>query len=169
MPAIAADSLVACPEGQRPIRNITPGDWILTQNGRRRVVWTGLRQLHGRALREGPSLSPISVRLGGFGQVSDLRVSPSARVGVSPGVVRTAGSLLADEMAEAMSTIACAYAVLLFAETETIRANGVWVECTRPDEPPSAELAPTRSELFRLFPTLARRSPRTRVVRPRRG
>ena len=142
---------------------------MLTQRGTARVVWTGIRQLHGRVLREGPSLAPISLRIGGFGQSNDLRVSPNARVSVAPSDVRRAASLLDAGRAEAMPTIACAYVTLLFSETEMIRANGVWVECTRPDEPPSAEIAPTRAELFRLFPTLARRSPRTRVLNPLRG
>ena len=166
MPAIAADSLVACPGGQRRARDLAPGDRVITQGGRGRVLWTGIRQLHGQALRDGPSLAPVSVRLGGFGQTNDLRVSPNARVSVAPGQMKRACELLGTDRAEALPTIACAYVMLLFSETEAIRANGVWVECNRPDDPPSAELAATRAEMFRLFPSLIRRSPRTRVLRP---
>lgn len=169
MPAIAADTLIACPSGPRAAHSIMPGDHVVTLSGPRRVVWTGMRNLRGAELREAPSLGPITLRLGVLGQAADLRAAPHTRVAAAPGGLDHAVELARAGHGEAMPTVACAYVSIMFEETERVRANGVWIECLRPDEAPSPELAASRNQLFRLFPSLARRVPLARVLSPRIG
>ncbi len=78
------ETRLATPEGLRQIRDIRPGDCILTRdNGPQEVLWTGHRRMSGARLYAMPHLRPIRFRAGALGigrPEDDLWVSPQHRM-----------------------------------------------------------------------------------------
>lgn len=72
------------PDGARHIRDLRPGDPILTRdNGPQPVLWTGHRRMSGARLYAMPHLRPIRFRAGALGigrPEDDLLVSPQHRM-----------------------------------------------------------------------------------------
>ena len=78
------DTRLATPDGLRQIRDLRPGDRILTRdNGPQEVLWTGHRRMSGARLYAMPHLRPIRFRAGALGigrPEDDLWVSPQHRM-----------------------------------------------------------------------------------------
>ena len=78
------DTRIATPEGARLIRDLRPGDRILTKdNGPQEVLWTGHRRMTGARLYAMPHLRPIRFRAGALGwggPRTNLLVSPQHRM-----------------------------------------------------------------------------------------
>ena len=77
-------TLIATPDGQRPVETIRPGDRVLTRdNGPQTVLWQASRRVSAGRLIATPALRPIRIRAGQFGQgrpEPDLMLSPDHRL-----------------------------------------------------------------------------------------
>lgn len=78
------DTMISTEFGARPIRDIRPGDRILTRdNGPQPVLWRGHRRMSGARLHVMPHLRPVRIRADALGQGrpgEDLLVSPQHRM-----------------------------------------------------------------------------------------
>ena len=79
-----SDTMIATPDGARPITTLGPGDLVETRdNGPQPLRWIGQSAISGLALRHYPHLRPIRLRAGALGRGApheDLCVSPAHRV-----------------------------------------------------------------------------------------
>ncbi len=76
VPCFVAGTLIATPDGERPVEDLVPGDLVLTHDsGPQPVRWIGRR----RIAAEG-SLAPIRIAANTYGQHRTLLVSPQHRV-----------------------------------------------------------------------------------------
>ncbi|MEJ2030931.1 MAG: Hint domain-containing protein [Maritimibacter sp.] len=76
VPCFVSGTLIATPDGEKPVEQLEPGDLVLTHdNGAQPVRWIGSR----RIAAEGP-LAPIRISANTFGQHRELLVSPQHRV-----------------------------------------------------------------------------------------
>jgi hypothetical protein len=77
-------TLIATPDGPRPVEAIRPGDRISTRDdGAQEVLWTGSRRMSGARLYAMPHLRPVRIRAGAMGEdrpENDLLVSPEHRM-----------------------------------------------------------------------------------------
>ncbi|MCV2874252.1 Hint domain-containing protein [Defluviimonas sp. WL0050] len=77
-------TLVATPNGLRPVETIRPGDRVSTRDdGAQEVLWTGARRMTGARLYAMPHLRPVRIRSGAMGEdrpEGDLIVSPGHRL-----------------------------------------------------------------------------------------
>jgi hypothetical protein len=83
----ASDTMIATPDGARPVALLRAGDNVLTRdNGPQPVRWLGQSTVSGLALRRHPHLRPIRLRRGALqtgSPASDLCVSPAHRIVVT--------------------------------------------------------------------------------------
>ncbi|SUZ30531.1 hypothetical protein ROE7235_00254 [Roseibaca ekhonensis] len=142
----AADTVIATPDGPRPIDRITEGDMVLTRdNGPRPVVWAGRSNLSGLALRRHPHLRPIRLRRGALGSVpeDDLRISPEHRVlvaghraqtlyGCDEVLVRAADLVNYQSIAPDLALHGVVYVHLLLEDHQVLFANGLPCESFHP-------------------------------------
>lgn len=77
-------TLIATPEGQRPVESLSVGDLVETvDHGSQPIRWIGSTVVSARYLEKKPALRPIIFRKGSLGTglpVRDLRVSPQHRI-----------------------------------------------------------------------------------------
>jgi hypothetical protein len=77
-------TLIATPDGPRPVEAIRPGDRISTRDDdAQEVLWTGSRRMSGARLYAMPHLRPVRIRAGAMGEDRpefDLLVSPEHRM-----------------------------------------------------------------------------------------
>lgn len=77
-------TLIATPDGLRPVEAIRPGDRVSTRDdGDQEVLWTGARRMSGARLYALPQLRPIRIRAGALDDTrpdGDLIVSPDHRI-----------------------------------------------------------------------------------------
>ena len=174
-PCFTAGTLIATPEGDRPVEEIAAGDLVLTlDNGPRPVRWTGTRRLGPRALARTPRLRPIRISAGALGAgrpLRDLVVSPQHRVLVrsriagrifdAPEVLVAAKQLLGVEgIAIDTGLPSVTYVHLLFDRHEIVMSNGAATESlfTGPVALDGVGRA-AREEILTLFPELATGGP----------
>jgi T5SS/PEP-CTERM-associated repeat protein len=76
----AAGTLIATPQGERPVEALCIGDPVLTASGQVRTVrWIGYRRYSGRFIAKNPGVRPIRIAAGALGDDlprRDLVVSP---------------------------------------------------------------------------------------------
>lgn len=172
-----AGTLIATPEGPRPVEDLRPGDLVMTvDEGAQPLRWIGRRRLdvsgHDR-------LKPVRIRAGALGRgpggqavpAEDLTVSPQHRVLVRSAVAQrmfgtrevlvAARQLLALPGIEVVADASdVTYVHLLFDRHQLVTANGAVTESlfTGPEAlkavPPAA-----RAEIMALFPGLAAAGP----------
>lgn len=77
-------TMIATPEGPRPVEALRPGARVATRDdGPQEVLWMGQRRMSGARLYTLPHLRPIRIRAGAFGldePERDLLVSPQHRM-----------------------------------------------------------------------------------------
>jgi hypothetical protein len=138
-------TMIATPEGPRPVETLQPGDRVETRdNGPRPLVWRGETHLSGAELYLYPSLRPLRVQAGTLGDgrpEADLLVSPGHRLLLSaPGALSGDREVLvAAEDLEDGRTIrrdftvsSVRYVHLMFDAHEIITANGLPCESFHP-------------------------------------
>lgn len=140
-------TLLATPEGPRPIEALRPGDRINTaDNGPQPIMWTGSRHLSGARLFAQPHLRPIRIRRAALGDRRpdrDLLVSPQHRMLVrgaaamalfnTPEVLVAATDLVDHETVFPDSSLrAVTYIHLLLEAHQVIVANGLETESFHP-------------------------------------
>jgi hypothetical protein len=165
-----AGTLIATPQGPRPVEALAVGDGVITRdNGIQDIRWRGAETLDAARLAACPTLAPVRIPAGAFGfgrPGRDTWLSPQHRVLVTgPRAVLLFGSreVLAPAKALASPPLApdaappapVTYVHLLFDRHEIVFANDLPMESFHPGQmAKSALLAPQREELFRLFPDL---------------
>ncbi|GBR10982.1 Hint domain-containing protein [Acetobacter oeni] len=85
VPCYCPGTLIATPEGQRPIEDLVVGDLILTASGGARPIrWIGRRSYDGRFARGNPDIMPVIFRPGSLGSDASGETVPRRRLVVSP-------------------------------------------------------------------------------------
>ncbi len=176
----AAGTLIRTPQGERPIESLRRGDLVDTlDGGAQKVVWAGNTFLDAEKLRANPTLKPVFIPEGLFGNYAPLLVSPQhgMLVGARHGI---AGEHLARarHLADAKGPVRVArgkrkihYHHLMFQRHQIIFANGAPSESFYPGPSALRMFDPkTRRELGSLVAGLetqgaeAAYGPRARVV-----
>ncbi|SDX26571.1 Hint domain-containing protein [Ruegeria halocynthiae] len=170
VPCFAAGTMIATPEGDKPIETLAKGDLVLTADlGPQPIRWIGARSLTGAELAAAPRLRPITIRAGALGAglpLRDLKVSPQHRMLVrstiavrmfnAQEVLIPANKLVGvpgitvDDSANGVT-----YYHMLFDRHEIITAEGAPSESlfTGPEALKSVG-AKARAEIIELFPEL---------------
>ena len=160
---------VTTPRGGEPLERLSVGAEILTRDaGPRKVVWLGRRLLSRDRLEGAPELRPVRIRAGALGPglpERDLVVSPQTRVAFAD--ARTLRWFGPREVPIAAIHLTCfegiepepaqdtTYIHPMFVGTQSINAEGVWLEAARVDDEELGDASnPMRQELLRLYPEL---------------
>lgn len=162
------DTLIACPDGLRPVQDLKPGDLVLTRDdGAQPIRWIGSRTLSGGQLAQ--RLRPIRIRAGALGQglpERDLLVSPQHRVlvrsniaqrmfGASEVLVAAKQLLLLDGIDIADDLAEVEYIHFIFDRHQIVLSNGAETESLYPGPEALKTVGQAaRHELFALFPQL---------------
>ncbi|MCX7890297.1 MAG: Hint domain-containing protein, partial [Rhodobacteraceae bacterium] len=173
VPCYAAGSLIATPQGERPVETLRAGDLVLTEDeGPQPVRWAGARHLGPAELAAAPNLAPVVIPKGALGNGlphSDLTVSPQHRIllsgwrarlyagldaGFAP-AVQLAGCNGITRPGRAAATAGVSYHHLLFDSHQVIRANGLPSESLMPSLAAlDAFQEAAREEVLAIFPEL---------------
>ena len=161
-------TLVATPDGPRPVEAIRSGDCVLTRDGAaEEVLWTGARRLTGARLYAMPTLRPVRIRTGALATgrpEGDLIVSPGHRLLLGGAPARALFGT--DEVLVAARDLVgrpgigiegalreVTYVHLMTARHQILQANGVWTESFHPASADLGELAEAdRAALLALLP-----------------
>lgn len=165
------DTLLATPDGARPIQMLRPGDRVLTRdNGPQEVLWTGHRRMTGARLHAMPWLRPIRLRSGALGTgrpEPDLLVSPQHRMllrgPTAEALFNTSEVLISAEDLVNDHSILVDHAVrevtyvhVLLDRHNVIWANGLETESFHPANASLETVDPDqRKGLLSIFPDLA--------------
>ncbi len=165
---VARGTLIATPDGDVPVEELHSGDLVLTADGRaEQIRWIASRHVSGGDLAADPTIRPIRISAGAFGDgrpARDLLVSPQHRVyltgwqaellfGAESVLVPAKG--LVDDCAVGVDRMVeeVEYFHLLFDRHEVILTEGLPTESFFPGPHSLSELAgPARDEFLRLFP-----------------
>lgn len=172
-PCFTPGTLIATPNGDRPVEEIEVGDLVLTLDaGPQPVVWAGQRTLQGTG-----ALAPILIAEGTFGNRRPLLVSPQHRILIAgwrtelhlgtPEVLVAALHLVDDRSVRRMPCDSVTYVHVMLPAHHIIFAEGAPTESLDP----SGDLARTdraiRAEVLEVFPELGGPSPMaSATVRP---
>lgn len=155
-------TLLATPQGARAVETLRPGDLVVTRDhGLQPLRWIGQREIAGTG-----NLAPVTFAPGSLiGLEGALSVSPQHRILMrSPQAELYFGDR--EVLVAATHLVGCAgvvqraqpkvtYLHILFDQHEIIYAEGAATESFHPgDSAISALTAPTREELFSMFPAL---------------
>lgn len=161
--------LIATPQGERPIEDLSVGDEVITrENGIQKINWVGARGLTGAELKRGPHLNPVQVAKGALGDglpERDMMLSPNTRVLVSndktalyfeePEVLVAAKHLTALRGISMAAPRWVRYVQVMFAHHEMILLNGSWTESFQPNDDSLEGIGNAqRLEIQELFPEL---------------
>ena len=177
----ARGTLIETDEGQRPIEELSQGDYILTaDNSYQEISWIGARRLDAAMLDAKPNLKPIHIRKGALGNnlpLQDLIVSPQHRILISSKIAErmfgekevlvAAKHLTALEGIEVMSPKdGVEYHHFLCENHEIIYANGVPSETLFTGPEALKAVAPqAREEILEIFPELTSLNFKPRAAR----
>ena len=138
-------TLIATPDGPRPVEAIRCGDRVSTRDdGAVEVLWTGARRMSGARLHAMPRLRPVRIRSGALGEgrpEGDLVVSPDHRLLITGAralfnqaeVLVAARDLIDDRMILSVNALReVTYVHLLTERHQIIRANGLETESFHP-------------------------------------
>lgn len=183
-PCFTPGTLIATSKGWRPVETLRRGDRIVTRdNGLRRIVWRGRRDVNYRELQEAPDLRPVLIRKGslGAGQPErDTLVSRNHRFlmhaerGEESECLVAACHLFSKRGVVKASVLGVSYLHILFEAHEVILANGAWTESFHPDDEVLKNIAHRqRREILEIFPEIAtmgaaRRFPAAREIKKSR-
>lgn len=164
-------TLIATPDGPRPVEAIRPGDRITTRDdGPQDVQWTGARRMSGARLYAMPHLRPVRIRAGAMGEdrpEGDLLVSPDHRLLIrgpqaralfnEDEVLVAAGDLIDGHGIHTETGLReVTYIHLMTERHQIVWANGVESESFHPAAADFEQLeSGQRASLFDLMPGLA--------------
>lgn len=181
----AAGTMIATPEGERPVETLVPGDMVLTRDfGAQPVRWMGLRRYTSGELESRPAFRPIRIAAGALGAgtpASDLVISPQHRILMSNRIARrmfgTAEILVAAKKLTGLRGVSVeppgqgvTYVHIAFDAHQIVTANGAAAESLLPGPVAMGALdAEAQRELAAIFTDLAGMRPRpARMVPPGR-
>jgi Ca2+-binding RTX toxin-like protein len=163
-------TLIATPQGERPVEELREGDRVLTRdNGMQEIRWMGSKHLDWRALKNAQHLRPVLIRAGALGgglPERDMMVSPNHRMLVTSEktalyfedseVLVAAKHLVGIDGIAQVDTMGTTYVHFMCDRHEVVLANGAWSESFQPGDYSLRGLGNSqRSEIFELFPELA--------------
>lgn len=165
------DTRLRTPTGARMIRELRPGDLVLTKdNGPQAVLWAGQRRVNGARLHAMPHLRPIRFRTGALGigrPDGDLLVSPQHRMLVkgaaaqalfnTPEVLVTAADLVnGNAVRRDHALCEVTYVHILLERHNIVWANGLETESFHPAHTALDWVEPVqRAGLLALLPGIA--------------
>ena len=168
----AAGTMIATPEGPRPVEALAEGGRVQTKDdGAQEILWTGRRRMTGARLHAMPHLRPIRVRSGALGPElpdGDLIVSPQHRLLIrgraaealfqTPEVLVAAEDLVNDRSIMVDRQLReVTYIHLMLERHQVLWANGVETESFHPANTALDTIAPDqRARLLACWPRLAR-------------
>ncbi len=167
----AAGTLIATPEGDRPVEGLRPGEAVLTRDrGPRPLRWVGVTRIDSARLSALPAFLPVRIRAHAFGPgrpARDTLLSQQHRLlmtgwraellfGEAEVLVAARHLLGAPGVTLARDLAGVTYVHLLFDGHEVVFANGIEAESFLPGPSAMAGVeADLRAELLALFPDLA--------------
>lgn len=169
VPCFTPGTMIATPDGPKPVEQILPGDHVLTRdNGPARVAWVGQRALDAAALAANPKLQPVMITAGALGQnqpCRDMAVSPQHRMLLSSSraellfgeaeVLVAATHLTHMDGVYRQRVEAVTYVHIMCEDHEIVLADGTWSESYQPGPNVLNEMEEAqREELYTLFPEL---------------
>lgn len=81
VPCFAQNMMIDCPEGPRPVQDLSVGDLVMTEDhGPLPICWTGKVTLGPAELEDRPELKPIVFPAGSAGNWTDVLLSPQHAV-----------------------------------------------------------------------------------------
>jgi len=161
-----AGTLLATPDGPRPVEQIDVGDLVMTRDGGPQPVrWTG-----GRTVPANGALCPVLFRAGAFGATRDVLVSPQHRVLVTgwqaevhfgeAEVLVPAKALIDDCNVRYAPRQAVTYHHIMFDGHQIVESAGFWSESYYPwAAHDRGWVDETAEEILRLFPHLQAGAP----------
>ncbi len=162
-------TLIATPEGQRPVETLQTGDQVLTRdNGIQEIRWIGNKGMTGEELRKNTHLHPVRIAKGALGAdlpERDMWLSPNHRVLVANDrtalyfeereVLVAAKHLTALEGIDIVHPRWVNYIHIMFDRHEVILSNGSWTESFQPGDYSLKGIGNAqRLEIQTLFPEL---------------
>lgn len=169
-PCFTPGTLIATPQGERPVEDLQSGDTIITRdNGIQEIRWTGSKRLSGRELATNVHLRPVLISRGALGNgvpERDMYVSPNHRMLVASDqtalyfqdreVLAAAKHLVNHRGIQNISTTGTTYIHFMCDHHEVVLANGAWSETFQPDDYSLQGIGNAqRNEIIDLFPELA--------------
>lgn len=164
------DTRISTPDGFRQIRQLRPGDKILTRdNGPQEVLWSGHRRMSGARLYAMPHLRPIRFKANAIGLYrpdEDLLVSPQHRILVTGSAAQalfnTSEVLVAAEDLVNDTTITVDHALrevtyvhILLERHNIVWANGLETESFHPSNTALDTVDPAqRADLLNILPEI---------------
>lgn len=179
-PCFTPGTMVATPDGERPVEDLKVGDLVMTaDNGAQPLMWIGRTSV----VAEG-NFAPVRFDSGIFGLTQPLLVSPQHRMLIDDWrapylyghaeVLIAAHCLVNGKSVTRVEGGTVDYIHLLFSRHEIVFANGAKSESYFPGHAVSRSERETNAEILALFPELARTGGRDLktvrpVVHPREG
>ena len=154
-------TLIATPEGDKPVEKLRPGDMVLTlDDGPQPLRWAGTSTVPGRT-----NHAPIRIAPGLLGNDRPLTVSPQHRLLIDDWRAELLFGdrqvfVTAKQMLDRAGVTACpvekvTYIHLMFDRHQIVLANGAATESLHASDDSLAALAPAaRAELFACLPGL---------------
>lgn len=168
MICFTAGTLLATPNGPRPVEALAEGDRLLTRDdGPQEIRWIGHRRITGARMQAEPGLRPVRIRagaLGGDAPRPDLVVSPRHRLLLkgavaealfgTPEVLVAAADLVNDRgIAPDRAARELTYFHVLLPRHHVVWANGVETESFHPAHTALDTIAPgQRARLDAVLP-----------------
>lgn len=168
---VARGTLIDTKSGPVPVENLSPGDLVRTVDGPPQSVrWVGCRHVSRVEMRADPSLRPIRIEAGAFGEDGpsrDLIVSPQHRIllggwqaelhfGVREVLVPAKGLVNNQTIRLDTNAKEVDYFHILLDRHEIMFTEGLPTESFHPGEYALSEIGhDAREELFALFPELS--------------
>ncbi len=161
IPCFVAGTHIRTMQGEVPVENLEPGDWIMTlDNGPQQLRWIGQRTVSGQG-----NLAPIRIRAGTFGSHGKLLLSPQHRVLVhdvraemffgEDQVLVAAKDLVNDRSVRQVPQDKVTYVHLLFDEHQVIWSEGLATESFLPGPQTTAVFEQDIvDEITEIFPEL---------------
>ncbi len=171
-PCFTPGTLIATPEGARPVETLQAGEKVLTRdNGLQDIRWIGSKRVGGRDLAAAPHLNPVLIQKGALGDglpERDMRVSPNHRVLVASDrtalyfeereVLVAAKHLINHRGVHALQSTGISYIHFLCDRHEVVLSDGAWTESFQPGDRSLKGIGNAqRTEILELFPQLATR------------
>ncbi|MFW8592937.1 Hint domain-containing protein [Cribrihabitans neustonicus] len=185
VPCFTPGTLIATPEGERPVQGLQAGDRVITRdNGIQAIRWIGARTLNAAELAGAPHLLPVRIRRGALGNglpERDMLVSPNHRVLIANDktalyfedrevlvAAKHLTGLPGVEQVESLETVT--YIHFMFDQHEVVLSDSAWTESFQPGDQTLRGLdSAQRNEVFELFPELKSEQGRADYAAARRA
>lgn len=183
-PCFTPGTLIATPEGERRVEELTVGDRVITRdNGIQTIRWYGRQDLDSDILEQAAHLQPILIHQGALGNglpERDMMVSPNHRVLVANDktalyfedreVLVAAKHLVGLDGIDAVETSSVSYIHFMFDQHEVVLSDGAWTESFQPGDQTLRGLDNAqRNEIYEIFPELKSQLGRTVYSAARRS